>query len=56
MTKATANTFSADVRALAVRMVLDHQGGARLAVGGDLLDCGEDCLYSGGASIVGGQR
>ena len=44
-TKKTTNKFSAEVRERAVRMVRDHQGDHRLAMGGDCVDRLEDWLH-----------
>ena len=49
----TSPKFSPEVRERAVRMVLEHRGRARLAVGGDRLDRGEDRLHGGDAANVG---
>ena len=47
MTKTTSKRYSPEVRERAVRMVLEHQGEHSLAVGGDIVDCGEDRLFAG---------
>ena len=40
----TTNKFSPEVRARAVRMILDHEGEAALAVGRCDVDSGQDRL------------
>jgi hypothetical protein len=46
MTSKTTNKFSAEVRARAVRMVLDHVSEHPLALGGSDIDCGQDRLHA----------
>ena len=45
----TSPKFSAEVRERAVRMVLRAPRRARLAVGGDRVDCGQDRLHGADA-------
>ena len=53
MMSKTTNKFSPEVRDRAVRMVLDHEAGAPLAVGGDGIDRGEDRLHAADAATSG---
>ena len=50
MTSKTTNKFSPEVRARAVRMVLDHEQRASVALGGDRLDRGQDRLHGADAA------
>ena len=50
MTSKTTNKFSSEVRARAVRMVLDHEGRACLALGGGLVDRRQDRLHGADAA------
>ena len=50
MTSKTTNKFSPEVRARAVRMVLDHAGEHRFALGGGDIDCSQDRLHAADAA------
>jgi hypothetical protein len=50
MTSKTTNKFSPEVRARAVRMVLDHEHETYVALGNAGLDCGQDRLHCTGAA------
>ena len=49
MTSKTTNKFSPEVRARAVRLVLDHEG-EHIALGGGHIDCGQDRLHGADAA------
>ena len=50
---ARPSRFSPEVRERAVRMVLEHAGRARVAVGGDHVDRREDRVHGGDAAAAG---
>lgn len=52
MTSKTTNKFSPEVRARAVRMVLDHEA-EHPSLAGDRVDCGQDRLHGADAERVG---
>jgi transposase-like protein len=53
MTSKTTNKFSPEVRARAVRMVLDHEKRSRIALGCGGVDRGEDRLRGADAATSG---
>ena len=48
--------YSPEVRERAIRLVFEHQGGARLAVGGAQFNSEQDCLHTGDLAQVGASR
>ena len=52
-TKKTTKPYPAELRERAVRMVREHEARARVAVGGDPLDRGEDRLQRRDAAALG---